>query len=102
MRRLGYELSVQTAMKTDAPPDQIGPADLKPLSCANCGYELTGLTIHGSHVTCPECSMLQPIMNWPPDLIPKPTKLDLVLRGFAWVGILFTLFLILILMIAIV
>lgn len=64
LRRRGYEVAVQTAMRSAQPGQTIPPAELRPLACTSCGYQLSGLMIEKASVCCPECSFQQPVVAW--------------------------------------
>lgn len=70
LRRRGYEMAVQTAVRCARPGQIISPAELHPLACRSCGYLLSGLTIERASVCCPECSFDQPLVCWNADAPP--------------------------------
>lgn len=78
MRRRGYEMAVETAMRVSGVSDFVGPAQIRPLACARCGYALSGLTIDRATVTCPECSYPQALVVWDPENHGQP-------RGAHWI-----------------
>ena len=96
MRRKGYEIAKPTAMKTRANPDHIDFAQLKPLVCGICGYELSGLTIERASVICPECANPQPLMLWDAELASRIDRNHPLVGIFMMIGIITTLFLLLI------
>jgi DNA-directed RNA polymerase subunit RPC12/RpoP len=64
LRRKGYEVKIESAKMTCSDPDDIGQADLKPIQCSRCGYQLSGLVIDSASVLCPECNFKQLIVPW--------------------------------------
>lgn len=86
LRRRGYEMAKQTAMQTEGQPDLIGPAHLKPLVCASCGYQLSGLMIDKAYVICPECSNPQGLIVWSPELVPEKTPIHGLVIALAIIG----------------
>ncbi|MFG0246177.1 MAG: hypothetical protein ACF8MF_09035 [Phycisphaerales bacterium JB052] len=96
MRRQGYEMATQTAMsigagKTGKMPGPERPAALKPLLCANCGYELAGLTIERASVTCTECSYSQPLVAWTDEQSRMIDRNHPVMGIFVIIGIIATI-----------
>ena len=73
LNRKGYEVAIQTAMRVQAEPDTIDPAQLEAIKCVKCGYELAGLRLDLSSVKCPECSYRQPLLVWRRD---QPSGID--------------------------
>lgn len=90
LNRKGYEVAVQTTMKVDAQPDPIHHAQLEPIICGRCGYELSGLTIDRAYVNCPECSYVQGLVTWAPEVTAKRPKLYGVMIFFAFLGMICT------------
>lgn len=91
MRRRGYEMSVETAMRVAGESDFVGPAQIRPLACARCGYALSGLTIDRASVRCPECAYPQALVVWDPENHGQPRKTHWIVYLFAAIGVLFTL-----------
>tara|TARA_R110000782_G_scaffold101029_10_gene187540 strand:- start:29267 stop:29812 length:546 start_codon:yes stop_codon:yes gene_type:complete len=97
LRRRGYEMALESAVRSVGPGQVIPPAELKQLACASCGYELAGLTIEKASVCCPECSFQQPLMVWDPDLAagrPQTGCVTQVLAIFGFLTIVLILFII--------
>ncbi len=90
LRRLGYEMQMDTAMEVSGPSEQVPPLTLEPLKCASCGYGLTGLTIHDASVICPECSYPQPLIVWNRDLTNRYKKTHPLVVLFAGIGMFVT------------
>ncbi len=91
MRRLGYEMASQSAFKSDTQPDPARPAELSPLVCARCGYELSGLTIQRASVICTECAYPQPIIAWTPERSRLIDRNHPLMGIFVVIGILATI-----------
>ena len=98
LRRRGYEMAKQTAMRPDGQPDLVSPAHLRPLVCASWGYQLSGLMIDRAYVICPECSNPQGLIIWSPELVPEKSPIHglvialAIIGGISVVLILFTCF----------
>lgn len=88
LRRLGYEVQIQSAVRSTEPGQIIPPAVLKPLKCSSCGYQLTGLTIEKAFVCCPECSFHQPLAVWDPEVTAGRTQTGCVTQAMAIFGFL--------------
>jgi len=88
LRRLGYEIQVQSAVRSTEPGQIIPPAELKPLTCSSCGYQLSGLTIEKASVCCPECSFHQPIAAWDPEVAAGRAQAGCVTQALAIFGFL--------------
>jgi predicted Zn-ribbon and HTH transcriptional regulator len=91
MRRRGYEMAVDTAMRVSGESDFVGPAQIRPLACARCGYALSGLTIDRASVTCPECAYPQALIVWDPENQGQHRQAHWIVYVFAAIGGLFTL-----------
>lgn len=100
LRRLGYEVQIESAVRSTEPGQVIAPADLKPLTCSSCGYQLSGLTIEKSFVCCPECSFRQPLAVWDPEYAAGKSHVGCVTQALAIIGSL-TIVLILLLIISV-
>jgi predicted Zn-ribbon and HTH transcriptional regulator len=90
LRRLGYEMNMDTAVQVAEPGEPVPPLTLEPLKCASCGYGLSGLTIRDASVICPECSYPQPLVVWKQDLSNRYIKKHAFLVIFAVIGMLFS------------
>lgn len=90
LRRQGYEMATQTAMRAEPGDRSALPGELRPLSCTSCGYGLTGLTIEHASVICPECSYPQPLIAWNHEQAQAMHRPPFVIYLFAAVGMLGT------------
>lgn len=89
LRRDGYASVIETARVINAKPDPRISAKLQPLQCAQCGYQLVGLTLESAYITCPECSYQQPLVPWNPEFITQPPEsAHIILWLFAIIGVL--------------
>jgi len=91
IRREGYESFIDSARVVDAKPDPRVHAKLQPLQCAQCGYQLVGLTLETASVTCPECSYQQSLVTWNPEFVSQPPEsAHFLLWLFAIIGLIAT------------
>jgi predicted Zn-ribbon and HTH transcriptional regulator len=90
LRRLGYEMNMDTAVQVAEPGEPVPPLTLEPLKCASCGYGLSGLTIRDASVICPECSYPQPLIVWSRDLTNRHKKTHPLVVLFAGIGMFVT------------
>lgn len=99
MRRRGYEMAKDSALRSDGRPTHIPGRKhaIKPLVCSKCGYALQGLTLDRASVTCIECTHTQPLIAFVPENSGMIDKNHPVIGIFAIIGIIATiLFLLLI------
>lgn len=99
MRRRGYEMAKDSAMRSDGKPTLLPGKEylLKPLVCSKCGYSLQGLTLDRASVTCIECTHTQPLIAYVPENTGMIDRNHPVIGLFAIIGIIATiLFLLLI------
>ncbi len=99
MRRRGYEMAKDSAMRSDGKPTHLPGKEylLKPLACSKCGYSLQGLTLDRASVTCIECTHTQPLIAYVPENTGMIDRNHPVIGLFAIIGIIATiLFLLLI------
>jgi DNA-directed RNA polymerase subunit RPC12/RpoP len=88
LRRRGYEVAVQTAVRCVEPGQVIPPTELRPLACASCGDQLSGLTIEKASVRCPECSFQQPLVVRDPEMLMGERPMHPAVLLLAGIGLL--------------